>query len=232
MPTNHERITRALDLLTAGLYPYVEEQMKRVYQDRWIDAARESFRRGRDSALKEDDALKWDAHALLTVMWDQWNSVFRTKLGFLERSLVSELRESRNQWAHQRPFDLDDTYRLLDSVQRLLVVADDAERAIEVADDKRALLRELFVVQEDIATRTRKHRREIRFRLAVYVVCCLIIVTVTFRSFGFDAWYVIAFVLVTFAYFTYNLLTHEPNLLKQGDPGFHDELVEETATPH
>ena len=38
----------------------------------------------------------------------------------MERSLVSELREYRNAWAHQEPFSGEDTIRMLDSAQRLL----------------------------------------------------------------------------------------------------------------
>ena len=48
------------------------------------------------------------------------------------RKLVSELREVRNSWAHQNPFSLDDTYRALDSVQRLLSAVSAAAEADEV----------------------------------------------------------------------------------------------------
>ncbi len=51
-------------------------------------------------------------------MWDQWNETFRRTLGFAERSLVSELREHRNRWAHQEPFDTRDTLRALDTIDR------------------------------------------------------------------------------------------------------------------
>lgn len=44
-----------------------------------------------------------DPHFLLRVMWDHWNTVFRTVLGHAE-SLVSELREARNRWAHNDSF--------------------------------------------------------------------------------------------------------------------------------
>ena len=37
-------------------------------------------------------------------MWESWNDVFRKTLGPAERSLVSELRDVRNKWAHQEPF--------------------------------------------------------------------------------------------------------------------------------
>ena len=53
-------------------------------------------------------------------MWNQWNVVFRKTLGQAERTLVSELRDVRNRWAHQKPFSSDDAYRALDSAGRLL----------------------------------------------------------------------------------------------------------------
>jgi hypothetical protein len=53
-------------------------------------------------------------------MWETWNEVFRKTLGFADRSLVSEIRDWRNKWAHQAPFSSDDAYRALDSAGRLL----------------------------------------------------------------------------------------------------------------
>ncbi len=117
MSAKNEKITWALNTLLEGLFPFVESELKTVYQDRWTDVARESFRKERGQSILNGNTLHWDVHSLLTVMWDQWNRVFRHKLGFLERSLVSELREYRNQWAHQTDFDFDDEYRILDSVE-------------------------------------------------------------------------------------------------------------------
>src|SRR5262249_23949822 len=68
----------------------------------------------------DDDTPYLDVAALLRLMWDQWNDVFRKTLGHAERSLVSELREHRNRWAHQEPFSSCDTLRALDSSARLL----------------------------------------------------------------------------------------------------------------
>ena len=62
----------------------------------------------------------WTRAALLRVMWEWWNEIYRNTLGPAERSLVSELRDVRNRWAHQAPFSTDDTYRALDSTSRLL----------------------------------------------------------------------------------------------------------------
>src|SRR5205085_11470392 len=83
----------------------------------------------------------------LLVMWDQWNTVFRNVLGQAERSLVSELRDVRNKWAHQEPFSTDDAYRALDSAQRLLTSVSATDQATEVERQKQELLRIRFEEQ-------------------------------------------------------------------------------------
>ena len=161
--TRHERVTEALDLLTNGLYPYVEQELKSTYKDDWIRSARASFRQERTEILPHGDVVRWDAHAVLTVMWDQWNAVFRHKLGHMERSLISELREFRNRWAHQADFDFDDTYRVLDSVQRLLE-AISALEAEQLAGDKDDLVCERFAEALDDQIR--------RAEFAGFIVAC------------------------------------------------------------
>ncbi len=140
--TNHERISKALDLLKAGLRPYFEREMRANLGERWIDEASNSFRDGR---LPRDakGAVNWDAHALLSVTAGQWNPVFSKKLGKAERNLVEELRNTRNDWAHQKNFSTDDTYRTLDSIHRLLS-AISGEQATEVERSKQELLRVRF----------------------------------------------------------------------------------------
>ena len=86
-------------------------------------------------------------------MWDQWNSVFYNVLGHAERSLVSELRVSRNKWAHQKAFSTDDLYRALDSIQRLLTSIS-AEEANEIERQKQEVLRIRF--EEQARKETRK----------------------------------------------------------------------------
>src|SRR5207245_2843117 len=122
--------------------PFVEREMRAVLGDRWIEAARQSFGQGRIPAIKGAE-LKWDAQALLTVMWDQWEPVFKKILGRAERTLVSELRDVRNKWAHQEAFSTDDAYRALDSIVRLLQAVS-APEADEVEKQKQELLRVRF----------------------------------------------------------------------------------------
>ena len=139
---DRERVTRALDALSTGLAPYVERQLENVYHQQWHDVAQQSFRDDRGQGKFIADG-RWDAHSLLTVMWDQWNRVFRDRLDHAERSLVSELREYRNRWAHQTDFDFDDAYRILDSVERLLAAVQ-SDEAAKISREKVDLLRSHF----------------------------------------------------------------------------------------
>jgi len=129
--TNHERVGKALEILRTGLGPFVQREITNVYKDK---AATEISRfMGEDRLNAMKPVADWDVAVLLKMMWESWNDVFRLTLGHTERSLVSELREHRNRWAHQEPFSGDDTYRSLDSAGRLLTAisapqADDIEK--------------------------------------------------------------------------------------------------------
>ncbi len=154
--TNLERVGRALALLKQGLRPFVEREMDAVLGERWRETARQSFRQGRAPALRGND-LNWDTQALLTVIWDQWHGVFCRTLGRAERTLISELREVRNRWAHQELFSSDDAYRAIDSVARLLTAVS-APEAEEVENQKQEALRLRFVEQVGPEKRTNMER--------------------------------------------------------------------------
>ena len=117
--TNHERVGKALELLKAGLGPFVDREFKSAYQDKAISQASQYL--GEDRINAKRPLTDWDVSALLRLMWKSWNEVFRKILGPAERSLVGELRDHRNKWAHQQTFSGDDTYRALDSAHRLLL---------------------------------------------------------------------------------------------------------------
>jgi predicted AAA+ superfamily ATPase len=151
--TNHERVSKTLELLTAGLRPFVERELKNSNPPNWFA---ESKRVLADSQLQlqgTQEVPQWDAAAILVTMWNQWNDVFRKTLGQAERSLISELRDTCNRWAHQRPFSTDDTYRVLDSAARLLTAVS-APEAIEIEKMKMELLRVRF--DEQVRTEKRK----------------------------------------------------------------------------
>ncbi len=140
--TNYERVGKVLELLRDGLRPFIERELSAKYGRYWITRATEGWQH--DLNWPEGAELpNMDAALLLRVMWDQWNDVFRNTLGHAERSLVSELREVRNQWAHQNTFSTDDAYRALDSSERLLS-AISASQADEIEKMKMELLRLRF----------------------------------------------------------------------------------------
>ena len=100
--TNHERVGKALDLLKAGLGPFVDREVQGAVKTRRVNPA--TLRRFVDDPLLGDrPATESDVAALLKLMWETWNGVFRAILGPAERSSVSELRGHRNRWAHQAP---------------------------------------------------------------------------------------------------------------------------------
>jgi hypothetical protein len=150
--SNHERVGRALNLLRDGLYPYIEREMKAIHGDRWLIPASSSLPDHYVARREVQDVLKEDVSALLMVIWEQWNNVFRNTLGRTERSIVSELRDTRNDWAHTSTFTTDDAYRALDSMARLLT-AISAPEADQVEKQKQELLRIRFEDQARRETR-------------------------------------------------------------------------------
>ena len=140
--TNYERVGRALELLREGLAPYVARECESTHGKYWVSKVSADWPRDLDWP-EGADLPNLDAALLLRVMWEQWNQVFRRTLGFAERSLVSELRDMRNKWAHQAPFSTDDAYRALDSVARLLSAVS-APQVAELEKMKTELLRLRF----------------------------------------------------------------------------------------
>jgi predicted AAA+ superfamily ATPase len=139
--TNYDRVGKALELLKTGLSPFVERELKSIFKD-GATAKIERFI-GDDRLNAKKPIAQWDVSVLMKLMWESWNDVFRLTLGHTERSLVSELREYRNKWAHQESFSSDDTYRALDSVGRLLTAVS-APQAEEIEKIKTELLRLRF----------------------------------------------------------------------------------------
>src|SRR5260221_10430184 len=149
--TNHERIGKALELLKAGLGPFVGREFQSAYKDR--AQAQAVVFLGDDRLQAKKPVGEWDVAALLKLMWDSWNDVFRRVLGPAERSLLSELRDHRNKWAHQEAFSSDDAHRALDSAGRLLTAVS-APQSDEIEKAKTELLRLRF--DEQVRSEKRK----------------------------------------------------------------------------
>src|SRR5882672_2892970 len=140
--TNQERVGKAMDLLRTGLAPFVDREFKSQHQAQAGDAARRYF--GDDRTVGKKPVAEWDVAALLKLMWDAWNDTFGRTLGRAERSLVQELRDFRNKWAHQEPFSSDDADRALDSMSRLLSAVSAGPQADEIGKMKMELRRVMY----------------------------------------------------------------------------------------
>ena len=217
MSNLHHTTGRALEMLMTGIVPFFEHQMIEAFGPGWMDIARNSFRQDRSATVLINLPLKdWDAQALLTVMWDQWNAAFRQRMGLFERSLVSELREFRNRWAHQSQLTEDDCYRVLDSVQRLLMAVD-ADETILIDLDRMKLdvLRSRLDQQVSEDVKRAKANRARWVEIGVYTFCATTIITAALVFLGprnlLSAVLMSSFTLFTFAFVVLKRLkTNEP----------------------
>lgn len=70
-----------------------------------------------------------DMSALLGAMVQNWESVFARKLSPTVRHYVFELRDIRNRWAHEEPFDEDEAERAAHTA-RMVAKAIDAPKSV------------------------------------------------------------------------------------------------------
>jgi len=176
-----QQVGIALETLTRGLFPFFAHELHAALGENWEESVRASFRGPASMALHNG---KWDAYAVLSVMWEQWNGVFRHRLGMSERSLVSELREFRNRWAHQDHFSDDDCYRVLDSAQRLLIAVGAHEQAAEIEESKLDVLRSILGRHVNSQIAASRFNRARMTDVALYAICCVSIVATIFVLFG------------------------------------------------
>ncbi|MFN8634269.1 MAG: Swt1 family HEPN domain-containing protein [Chloroflexota bacterium] len=149
--TNYERVGKAMDLLREGLAPFVGRELEAHFGKYWITEATAGWRQELVWPSHQDEP-RLDIAALIRLMQDHWQTVFRNTLGQAERSLVFELRDARNKWAHQQAFSGDDTDRALDSAARLLT-AISAPQADEINKMKMELRRLIFDEQMRVERR-------------------------------------------------------------------------------
>ena len=92
---NRHVIDEALSEFAAGLRPFVVEMTSAT--------------------------VEADPSALIRLMLHRWEDAFHDVLGYRGKNLLYEIRDIRNDWAHNsRRFDDDDTDRALDSIERFL----------------------------------------------------------------------------------------------------------------
>jgi len=148
--SNVDLIRIGLDIVLKGLRPYALRELKNHYGAQWWELAIGDSLRGTVTKashwaqMSDDERFNvLDIQAILSIMTSCWNDVFQNELGYTGRSYVSELREVRNSWAHQRAFTSEDAYRALDTMQRLLGMTG-AEGQEELKKLSQELLRQRF----------------------------------------------------------------------------------------
>lgn len=151
--TNHERVGKMLGLLSEGLAPFAERELKAYFKNNWFQEVKLALSDNKLQINGTPAAPEWDAAGLFAVILKTWDDVFRRTLGNADRSMVFELRDTRNKWAHQKPFSTDDAYRALDTAQRLLLAVS-SPQAEEIDKLKNELLRVRF--DEQVRTEKRK----------------------------------------------------------------------------
>lgn len=150
--SNYERVGKALEYLKNGLAGFIQREVHARFDEASAQQTIREFTEG-DRMLAGKSIPQWDVAACLNFMWFRWNDLFGRILGNAERSLVSELREHRNRWAHQGAFSTDDAYRVLDSAERLLTAI-----AAPEADELEKMKTELLRIRFDEQVRNEKRK--------------------------------------------------------------------------
>jgi len=138
--SNRERVGRGLEVVASGLDVFIEGVVASLVPSDadWTTILATSDReKGINRSYDRRDVQ--NQLRMLTERLGNIGYPFDDRLPRSYRSLASELRSVRDQWAHTQPFTGDDTYRALDTMERLLRAA----TAVPQADEIRSMRIEL-----------------------------------------------------------------------------------------
>ncbi len=128
--TNRDRVDRGMGYLAAGLGPFVDQQMAAAFPGSrdWVQVlvARNPSRYG----ARHRYSLS-DPRFLLRVVTEEWR-VFKDQLSRVEQGFATELKDAGNKWAHGDQFSDEDTYRTLDTMERLLAAIGATDQSNQV----------------------------------------------------------------------------------------------------
>lgn len=115
--SNRDRVDRGFLDLRDGLSAFIDSVSR---NPNWDVAL---------SQLEGKTYSKSDVQTHLVMLTQRFEQIFKPHLSYMARTYANELREFRNSWAHQAAFSADDTYRMLDSAERLLLECGQPEQA-------------------------------------------------------------------------------------------------------
>jgi hypothetical protein len=96
----------------------------------------------------------WDTNRLLQFLITNCSVFSRFGFTLQHRSILFELKRTRNDWAHQVSFSDEELYRVLDNIQRILFVSDAPFEAQIIGNTRK----ELIVVMAHKITQERSHQ--------------------------------------------------------------------------
>src|SRR4051794_7877031 len=156
--SNRERVARALEIAAEALGPFISRQLTPHLPPNaeWPSILR---------VLDETKGIAktgflystTDLSLQLRVMTERLGDLgfpFSGALSRAEQNLAGELRDIRNRASHGAPFNFDDTYRALDTAERLLRAADQPAAADKIKSERIELQR------TQIEAETRRDVRE------------------------------------------------------------------------
>ena len=154
---NRDRVGRGFDLLAEGLLDPVDGVMTEVFHTKDWSAAWALLDQQKHGGPLHTFS-KNDVQVQLRAITEYGRS-FNSILSRSQQAYASELRETRNRWAHTQPFSSDDTIRALSTTEYLLNAVDAPDSAADVRKLRDDLQRTVY---ED-------HTRKINQRKVVMV---------------------------------------------------------------
>ena len=138
---NSERVGRALNLLRDGLSPACDDTWRGFYGDDWLRRVNSQLHRPDKNPSSRDVAF------LFKGIKATWDEVLGQGFPPAVRSLVFEISDIRNRWAHpdeKSSFTSDDVMRALDSMERLLDAFGNSDQRGQIRRLRRDLIRQVF----------------------------------------------------------------------------------------
>lgn len=135
---NHERLQTCLALLRDGLRPYCERNWDGFYGEKWLSAVNGKLRHPDTKPSPEDLSF------LLKGISSTWHDVWKHHFGPGERNWISELTRVHYDHSRNETFSVDDTYRALDTMERLLEAVGASEQQQKVKSQRNDLMRQRY----------------------------------------------------------------------------------------
>lgn len=155
--SNRDRIGRMFDAIAPALDEFIGRVLAPALTEgtEWVHVIQLRDRqKGRESktysTADPSMGLRMLTENITGRVKDGWYP-FDDHLGHLQKSFAVELRDSRNAWAHGESFSADDTYRALDTAERLMEAIQGTD-ALKTIREMRLQLRRVTAEQDDRRT--------------------------------------------------------------------------------